>query len=264
MVVGSPPKSGGLRLLGALTVVPTFIVALVGVFAAGFGLVEAISDLFGSTPSTATVQLRDSTLQLVGARGEEVSFKLVGNSAQGLWAAPRGLRLELGNDEAGSSAAASAIAPKKKDWTDPVFYSYQPGLRNKTDFEITGSFTVPDLGGPRTQTLGGSLRGEFLYPGETTDDMHFTTAHLELDIPATLKVVTAKESERLHTRIRWERWRTVGLGVLYSVIGLGYPISYGTWKDGEQTRRFEPYVTLLAGIAMWACIAALWLRPFGA
>jgi hypothetical protein len=60
------------------------------------------------------------------------------------------------------------------------------------------------------------------------------------------------------------RWRRILFGVLYAIVGVAYAISYGTWKDAEQGRRLEPYLTLALGIAVWASLATLWLKPFGA
>jgi hypothetical protein len=60
------------------------------------------------------------------------------------------------------------------------------------------------------------------------------------------------------------RWRRILFGGLYVIVGVGYAISYGTWKDAEQSLRLEPYLTLALGIAVWASLATLWLKPFGA
>lgn len=52
-------------------------------------------------------------------------------------------------------------------------------------------------------------------------------------------------------------------GVLYFLVMFAYAASYGTWRDGEQKRRWEPYVTVALGIAVWVAFAGLWLfKPF--
>lgn len=235
--------------------------ALLGTFAS----FQAIDDLIGApTPYSAeTVGLEGESLDLVGARGDELTFYLADTSVKGLWAAPSGLRLAVGNDDTGFSTSPETIAPKQKDWEDPVFWSSQPGFRDPGEFEIRGSFAVPDAPGPETQTLIGILEGEFLYPGKTEDGMHFSTESLELEIPATVAVVSAAEGERLASDFRALRWRRIALGALYAIIAFGFVISYGMWRDREQTRRWEPYLTLLAGVAVWASLAGLWLEPFG-
>lgn len=227
----------------------------------------AIFDLAGAPGpySVPTVGLEGESLELVGARGDELSFYLTDFSPSGHWAAPGGLRLELGSEDTAFRTSAEAIAPRQKDWEDPVFYTgTQPAFKAGHNFEIRGSFTVPDVPSPETQTLTGRLRGEFLYPGTEVERLNFTTTHLELDILASLEVVSAEEAERLRSDYRAERWGMIGLGILYTVVGLGYALSYGMGKDREQTRRLEPYLTLALGVAVWASFAALWwLKPFG-
>ena len=253
---------GALRFVAGLTVAAAVVVALVGVFA----VVQAIDDLVGAPTrwSAEAVALEGSSLDLVGARGDEVKFYLADNSVKGLWAAPRGLRLELSNDEAGFATSAQVVAPKQKDWKDPVFYSSQPGFRSGHEFEIRASLTVPDVPGPQTQTLTGRLAGEFLSPGATDNGLHFNTVSHDLDMPATLAVVSEEESERTASDFRATRWRRILIGVVFAIVAFGYPITYGMWKDGEQTRRWEPYLTLVSGVAVWFSFAALWLKPFGA
>lgn len=254
--------SGTLRFVAGLTVAAAVVVALVGVFA----IVRVVGDLIGApTPySATTIGLQDSTLDLVGASGDEVTFYLADDSVKGLWAAPSGVRLDLDNKETGFATSAEVIAAKRKDWDDPVFFRSQPGRRSGHEFEIRGSFTVPDVPGPETQTLTGRVEGEFLIPGATEDGTHFFTVSRSLDTPTTLRVVSAEESERIGSDFRAVRWRWILLGFLYVITAFAYAISYGMWKDREQTRRWEPYLTLAAGIAVWASFAALWLEPFGA
>jgi hypothetical protein len=93
--------------------------------------------------------------------------------------------------------------------------------------------------------------------------MHLFTVSRNLEIPAVLAVVSTKEGERLRSDFRDVRWRRIGLGIVYAIIAFAYAISYGMWRDREQRRRFEPYLTLTLGVAVWASFVGLWLSPFG-
>ncbi|MBE0418119.1 MAG: hypothetical protein IBX63_10175 [Coriobacteriia bacterium] len=57
--------------------------------------------------------------------------------------------------------------------------------------------------------------------------------------------------------------RRILMGVLYVVPALAYVISFGMWRDDNQTRRWETYVTVILGVVVLLSFAAWMLKPFG-
>ncbi len=53
------------------------------------------------------------------------------------------------------------------------------------------------------------------------------------------------------------------MGTLYVVPALAYFVSFGMWRDGDQTRRWQARVTLALAVIVLLSFAAWTLEPFG-
>ena len=236
-----------LRFLAGLTTAAAIILALIAPI---YGI-PAVGSLLGFSEASTVpnVGVRDPLLRLAGGRGDEVDFFIVHQSHDCKWASPTGITLILGRDGDGRQMI-EVVEAKEQDWEESV----AEGL---CDVEIGASFTVPDVPGPTTQTVSGSLEGQFIYPRSTVGDS-FEDVTVYLDIPVTLEVVSADEGARL----RSSRRRPVlilgllaGLGLLASV---SYFVARARWLDEDRTRkgRWEPLLLMVSGAAVWALLAA--------
>lgn len=123
----------------------------------------------------------DRSLTLVGARGDELSFYLRGESVGGGKWATSGLALEFDGDR------IEVVPPREQDWDDTL----TGGLG---EFKINGTFTVPDLPGAEKQIVAGAIVGSVLLP-QPSGEREFENESETLDVPVELHLTSPAEAD---------------------------------------------------------------------
>ncbi len=196
-----------------LTMAGALLMAVVTIFAllfAGTGWEKTR----GSVPSVSLDS--DRTLQLAGARGEEVSFYVTGKVLGKVrWRSNTGLFVELDGQR------FQAVAARRYDWGGAINVGKGP----LDDLKILGAFRVPDLPGAELQTVTGTLTGEIVSAQASGSGFYNRTDNLR--VPVTLEIVSAEKSARLRAeregpgarRLRVSLWAAAASAFLGICLG---------------------------------------------
>ena len=102
--------------------------------------------------SALDLQLEGGTLDLQGAPGEPVEFRIESLSLGGFWACPTGLSLTLEDDQSNFRVTMPVVAPRNKDWDRSISGQDQR-------FSIPVSFRIPSDSALVRRTLDGLITG---------------------------------------------------------------------------------------------------------
>ena len=130
----------------------------------------------------------DDTLELVGARGDEVSFYLRGSSQGRKWST-FGLNMEL---EEGHRL--EVVPAREQDWDDTVRGSLG-------SFDAVGSFVIPDLEGPEERTVQGVIVGSMVIP-RSIDEREFRNETESVEVPVALQLTSPEEAAALEAEAK--------------------------------------------------------------
>jgi hypothetical protein len=197
-------------------------------------------------------------LELVGVRGEDIEFAIIDNAVGGRWASETGLSLTVRSEETGFERTFDVAEPEEKDWDDSLVVSQ----RSDHEFDIRAEFELPDVPGPETQVLTGTITGDFQYPDASGSDS-FSDVQLDLAIPVTLRVVTESEAEELRAPAQTTKLLRFLVGIPAVVISFAYIIIWASWRDGELSGKRWPVPWMVGlGAGVWILGAISWTRGF--
>jgi len=181
----------------AVTTLALFMIVLVIFGGLGAGAAWEASRDRGRPVAAIT---GEKPLVLFGARGDEVSFYLTGESAGGKWAAGSGLSFEF------RGQSLTVVEETEPDWDETI----KGGLG---DFEITGTLRIPDVPGPETMVADdGVIQGTLRLP-QPTGEREFDNRSESVSVPVTLELMTpgAAEARRVARQGLMPTLMTVGI-----------------------------------------------------
>ena len=131
----------------------TAVLVLAAVAAVAFVWYVVASIIGRAGAPSAEVAKAGPPLALRGARGDTVNFLVGVTSVGGMWAAPDGLNIDLGDQ------SLQILEPKEEDWGKTISYA----TATKTGNELA-TFKIPDYPGTDPVRVQARITGTVYYP----------------------------------------------------------------------------------------------------
>lgn len=175
------------------------IVLVVALLTCAFSTVGLVASFFYSPPLVFSQNANSNgKLAIVGARGRSTDWEFTPqlSSVDGMWAAPNGLSFSFRNPQTGTEFQIPTTEPTtpEQEWGNSI-----PSKNSSQPITINGSFVLPTVPPPETQSVTGKLAGLIIFPAVRVEagTEVFANESITLNEPVTLEVVTADRFEQI-------------------------------------------------------------------